>query len=173
MPKQDAKDPIQEELERQILEGAPEICIWMIVFGCLTTMAEIREDYASSNIDHSVFYPAFNQAYAELIKAANATDRFGLILPVTTEPNFRKRIERDPFHVISAEFSSFFWKWYNWWADHLFGVDEVARQRLFQLGQSRSAELVEYKPPGDWMHYRQTAPKVLNFSVPPGVAKAE
>jgi len=173
MPEQDAKDPIQEELERQILEGAPEICIWMIVFGCLTTMAEIREEYALSRIDHSTFYPAFNNAFAELIKTAEAVDRFGVILAVVTESNYRRRIKKDPYYVIDAKFSSFFWRWYNWWADHLFELDDVARQRLFRLGHERSSTLAEYKPPGDWMHYRRTMPKVLNFSVPLGVAKAE
>lgn len=173
MPDQSAKDSPQAELECQILNGAPELCIWMIVFGFLTTMAEIREDYATCKIDHSTFYPAFNSALAELIKTALATDRFGIILPVTHERNFLKRIEKDPFYIIQADFSTFFWRWYNWWSDHIFEMDDVARQRLFQLGQRQAVALVSYKPPGDWMDYRRTVPKVLNFSVPPGVAKAE
>lgn len=172
MPKKYAKSFTQEELERQILETAPEISIWMIAFGCLTTMADARDDYLLCNIGPKVFYPAFNAAYAELIKTAAACDRFGIILPVIPEKNYRSRINEDYCCFIDARFSGYFWKWYNWWADHLLTLNPVDKQKLLELGQRQSRDLADYHPPGDWIDYRRMVPKVLDFTAPLGAVKA-
>lgn len=167
MPEGETKDKEQAERDREILLNAPELSIWMVAFGCLSYLIEIRIAYANDHIDSKTFYPRFNEGFAEFIDTADATSRFGVVMPVVAEANFRRRMKKEPNFIIDAKFSSFFWKWYNWWDDYLGTLTKEQRERLRQLGMDRLPEIEHYRPPGDWINYRSDPPPVLTFSASP------
>ena len=91
--------------------------------------------------------PEREQLVQVLDDTVEATYRFCIVWPVMVDLKGQRK------------YSPFFWRWFNWWFDWLILKHTPEQlQYLSQLAQSRSPELLEWRPPGDWLHYRAERP---------------
>ena len=140
---------VMQEFDTEFLLHAPEISIFSacrhIVELVLAEQAAVNSgETAASRYDELV-----RPLFAQLWNLAQATQRFDIVVPFTVE----------------ADLSPFFWRWFNWWYDYRQGLTAEALDRVHRLQEASDPAALEYRPPGDWLAYRPTAPS--GFKLPP------
>ncbi len=145
-----------------ILVHAPEISVWMTSFGCLRSVEEFLAEWKQKNITEKQYYKVVNSCLLNLAETADATHRFGVFLPATVEPHYRRHVRDRDDGFLKVEFSPFFWRWYNWWDDYISTLSTIERRRVYRLALERLPALDMYRPAGDWLHYRTNPVLVLS-----------
>jgi hypothetical protein len=147
---------------QDVLLNAPEISVWMTAFGCLRQMGDIQQAYENKKISRKEYYASCNQMLVELAETADATHRFGVLLPSAIEPYYKRRIKNLDDAFLRVQFSPSFWRWFNWWDDYMKAKTDSERATLYHLVTARLAEVDSFRPAGDWLSYRSDA--VLSLS---------
>lgn len=140
MPKTASKLESFAEAERDFRLRAPEISVWMACFGLTNELRTLDEKAALNLITSAQFSAGFNKILGQLREAADITHRFDIILPV--QPN--------------GTFSSFFWRWFNWWNDYILTLTPTQVSHLELLASSRVEAVNLHRPAGSWIDYRST-----------------
>jgi hypothetical protein len=76
----------------------------------------------------------------QLNAAADATERFDIVLPV----------------MDYGRFSPFFWRWFNWWDDYFKELTSRQSCQIERLAREAKQSAEHYRPREDWVRYRHT-----------------
>lgn len=150
--------------DRCLLVEVPEISVWMTAFGCLNSVEEVLTERRQLRISEKQYFKQVNGCLANLAETADATHRFGVLLPATMEPNYRKHLRERDDGFLKVEFSPSFWRWYNWWHDYVNTLSVAQRKYVYQLAVERLPGLEAYRPAGDWLNYRSNPVLVLSLN---------
>ena len=152
------KDQTQNE---ELLLCAPEISVWMTAFGGLRTLAELQLEYSQQRITQKQYIRAANEALVSLVETADATHRFGVLLPATIEPHYGRRLRELTDAFLRVDFSPSFWRWFNWWQDYVRMLTISEKKHIYHLAMERVPLVDKYRPSGDWLNYRSESSLVL------------
>jgi len=129
--------------DQEFADNACEVSVFMACFGLVN---ELKTTYAvlhQGKMSQEVFSHRFNSVLHQLCFTAESTTRFDIMLPV----------------LRYGQFSSFFWRWFNWWDDYLKSLSPVRIMALRLAASGGVADiLAKYRPPGDWIAYNSTPP---------------
>lgn len=153
---------LNDEIENTPPITTPEIRVWMTIFGCLDNLRDLTARRKAGKITNESFYKESNETLVGLAEVADITHRFGVLLPSTLEPNYRRRIQQLKDNFIRVEFSPSFWRWYNWWDDYIrtLSPDQIKHIRRITTEECLGAE--DYRPTGEWYGYRSDASLVVS-----------
>lgn len=154
MTNDELKANLQGSEGSELLVSAPEICIWMTAFGCLRTLQETMEGRKAGTLTDKQFFRQFNEMLVELGETADATHRFGVLLPALLESHYKKRAKQLEDRLVKVDFSPSFWRWYNWWDDYIRSLTAAQTRHLYHLAMERVPTVEEHRPIGDWMSHR-------------------
>jgi len=85
------------------------------------------------------FIDKSNLVLTQFVQTAGATQRFGVVMPV----------------IEYGQFSSFFWRWYNWWDDYFRGLTPAQVNEIETLAREGVATANSFRPADHWIHYRE------------------
>ena len=122
--------------------SAPEISVFVAVCVMINELRGLDGSLQSGEITLSVYQKRSKDLLTRLGEAAEATQRFDVVFPLI-EP---------------GRFSPFFWRWFNWWYDH---IRELTPSRIAEIERRarESGSLInDLRPRGDWVSYRSTPP---------------
>lgn len=161
MTKSDINAALNGQRGQSPLLSTPEISVWMTAFGCLREISDISAAYQAKKLTPEKYYRSVNHMLVELAETADDTHRFGVLLPSSIEPNYKKRVSALKDGFVQVEFSLSFWRWFNWWDDYMKSMPPVARNELYKLVTYRLPEVENYRPDGDWISHRKEPGLVL------------
>jgi hypothetical protein len=101
-------------------------------------MRGLEGAFESGEISESILLEKCKAVLVSLKTTAVATERFDIVVPVTSH----------------GQFSPFFWRWFNWWEDYFGGLTVAQIGELERLARERSTAVNEYRPGGHWVTYR-------------------
>jgi len=133
---------VMQEFDTEFLLHAPEIYIFSACRHIVELLRAAQAPLNSGEIDEPTFAERVGPLFTQLRGLAEATQRFDIIAPFTAE----------------AGFSSFFWRWFNWWYDYRQRLSEEELDPVLRLQQAFDPAALDYRPPGDWLTYRATQP---------------
>lgn len=162
MTNADINAAIDGQKGQSLLLNTPEISVWMTACGCLRELSDIQAAHAANKIVKENYYRSVNAMLIELAETADLTHRFGVLLPAAVEPHYKRRVGQLKDAFIKVEFSSFFWRWYNWWDDYMKAMDQASRNQLYQLVTFRLPDVETFRPKDDWVSYRSEPAFVLS-----------
>ncbi len=132
---------VMQEFDTEFLLYAPELYIFSacrhVVDLLVAAQKPARSEARRSGGDERV-----SRLFSELCSLALATQRFDIVVPVTPE----------------GDFSPFFWRWFNWWYDYRVGLSAEELDLVHRLQDASDPGALDYRPCGDWLHYRATPP---------------
>jgi hypothetical protein len=140
MPKTKIKSSLRVEREKKFLLEAPEVSIFLACVAAVNELRSLANAYESGELTRIAFSRESTIVVAELSELAAATERFDIVWPV----------------MEFGKYSAFFWRWFNWWNDHL--KDLTARQisHLERLAREGRTTTSAHRPKDDWVRYRHT-----------------
>jgi len=130
------------EVDPEFLVCAPEIYIFYACLAVVKQMSALEHALQSGEIDKPAFFDRISPLLTELWGLAEATHRFGIVVPFTPQ----------------TAFSPFFWRWFNWWFDYRQGLTPEQLDHIQQLYREYDPALIDYRPVGDWLRHLQTPP---------------
>lgn len=148
--------------DKDLLLSVPEISVWMTAFGCLRSVDEYLVEWRGDRITEKQYFKSINACLVNLAETADATHRFGVLLPSTIEPHYRKHMRELDDAFLKVDFSPSFWRWYNWWSDYINTLKAYERKHVYHLAMERLRGLEAYRPAGDWLHHRSNPVLVLS-----------
>src|SRR5208282_4354493 len=119
------------KLDRELLE-APEICIWMAIHGGLLFITDLWGEYCQRKITRKEFIKRANVSLLELAKMADTVHRFNVVMPSHLDRS-QHRGKKLEDALIQPDFSSPFWRWYNWWSDYIGKLSETDCHYLYHV----------------------------------------
>ncbi|HWX20307.1 MAG TPA: hypothetical protein VN578_10445 [Candidatus Binatia bacterium] len=140
MPKAIVKTEFRVEDQREFLLEAPELAIFMACLGLVNEMRWLEHAFKQRELSPGVFRNRLNAALSQLTRTAEATQRFDIVMPV----------------MEYGQFSSFFWKWFNWWDDYLSSLSPRQLGQLVRLARERKRSVLKHYPKDHWVAYRKT-----------------
>lgn len=123
--------------DARFLQTAPEISVFMACFGLVNEL-KVLHAKRETGLGEREFDRRFNGVLSQFCSVADSTYRFDLVLPVRGY----------------GQFSSFFWRWFNWWDDYLKALTPLQISHIEWLASERSPDVNEFRPPGDWLAHR-------------------
>ncbi len=99
----------------------------------------------TGEITGKVYQDRSKDVMSRLGEAAEATYRFDIVIP-QMQPGL---------------FSPFFWRWFNWWSDHIKALTPSRIAELEQRAREGGSLIHDLRPRGDWVNYRSTPPAGL------------
>jgi hypothetical protein len=133
---------VMQEFDTEFLVDAPEIYIFSACRHVIELVLAAQTAVKAGELDESAFAERVSPLFAQLRGLAQATQRFDIVMPFTPE----------------AGFSPSFWRWFNWWHDYREGLSPKKLQRIHKLQHTSDPDALKYRPPGDWLKYRETPP---------------
>lgn len=133
--------------DHEFLLHAPEIFVFSSCFGLVRQLRIIEGLFKPGEAGRMFFARRIDSLLFDLTCAAQATNRFDLVMPV---------IER-------GRFSPCFWRWFNWWSDYRNTLTPEQIAHIERLGREGNPAVKHYRPEGDWARYRQTPAFVLEL----------
>jgi hypothetical protein len=140
MPKAVAKSKSVAGPGQKFLLRAPEILIFSACYGMVQELRTLDHTFEAGQTDEAAFVDRVNALLVELSCTAEATHRFDLVMPVTG----------------CGQFSSSFWKWFNWWNDYRNTLTPAQIDQIERFGRARKFAVMGHRPGGDWLTYRHT-----------------
>ncbi len=130
----------ETEKDVTLFLSAPEISVFVACCVMVNELRGLQRSTHLGDINKSVSQVKSSAVWERLSAAAEATQRFDVLLPV---------MER-------GQFSPFFWRWFNWWDDYLRALSpsQVAETERRAREQGSLAE--HLRPRGHWVGYRST-----------------
>ena len=142
MPKVSSILKAAVETEREFLLHAPEVLLFSACLGVIQEVLTLERKFMARKINRAGFIRRINILFSQLMRTAEATERFDIVMPVT--------------HF--GQFSPAFWRWFNWWDDYRKSLTPTEIDRLERLAQARAPSINDYRPEGDWQTYSATPP---------------
>jgi len=125
---------------RDFLVNAPEVTVFMTCCAMVNELRALERAFRVGEIAESPFLERYGRVLGQLSGAVAATERFDLVLPVTEE----------------RQFSSSFWRWYNWWNDYFKTLTPMQIGEIGRLARERVPDVDERRPDGRWWEYTDT-----------------
>jgi hypothetical protein len=139
MPKTAVKPKFVARQHRELLLHGTEIGIFLACLGVVNELRTLERDFDEGAISKAAFLGRSNVLLALFTEAAEATERFDVLLPV----------------VEYGQFSPCFWRWFNWWEDYFRAMSRRQMGQLERRARNGSAAVADHRPAGDWLGYRQ------------------
>jgi hypothetical protein len=140
MPDTTTKSKVSTEQAKEFLRSAPEISIFGVCCVMVDELRSFERAFKSGELARDVFWQKSTVVVAQLCETATATERFGIVLPV----------------IDAGEFSTFFWRWFNWWDDYFQTLTAAQVSELETMARERKPETEQFRPQGHWATYRNT-----------------
>jgi hypothetical protein len=137
-----------EVLDAEFLACAPEIYIFSACLGTVKQVWALEQKLNNHEIDHVTFIQRVSPLFTELWGLAEATQRFGIVVPFTPQ----------------IAFSPFFWRWFNWWYDYRESLAPKQLEHIRRLQRNFDPAVLDHRPAGDWLIYRATPPFGFKFT---------
>src|SRR5690242_9710913 len=102
MPEAKHELKVPAEHGSDFLLNAPEVSVFMNCCVLVNQMRGLERAFENGEIIGSALREKSRDVLTALTTAVGATERFNIVMPVTS----------------SDEFSSFFWRWFYWWEDY-------------------------------------------------------
>jgi hypothetical protein len=129
--------------DKEFAVNAAEVSVFMACFGLVNELKTIHAALHKEELSNEEFGQKFNALLSQLCYVADSTTRFDIVLPV----------ER------YGQFSSFFWRWFNWWDDYLKALPpQVIIALRMATKEANLGFLARYRPSGSWIDYRKDPP---------------
>jgi hypothetical protein len=157
MTNAELKHQLEAQNDEELLI-APEICVWMTIYGGLRNICEVHAQYSCGKLSRSDYIKKSNELLINFVEAADFTHRFNVLLPATIEPRYRSRHRSLDGTFVRVSFSSSFWRWFNWWDDYTKSLPIYVRKHIYHLAAERVSAIEKYRPEGDWLSYRSDCP---------------
>jgi hypothetical protein len=140
MPNTTAKPKLPAERAKEFLSQAPEISIFGVCCVMVDELRSLERCFKAGELSLNAFLEKSSSVVTQLSETADATERFGIVLPV----------------MQYGEFSPFFWRWFNWWDDYFQSLTPAQVNEIEALARQRMPAADGYRPEGHWTHYRHT-----------------
>lgn len=140
MPKTTTKSGVGLRQDKEVLANAPEVSLFIHCLVMVNQLRALERGFKNGEIERSAFLDKSNAVLGQFSDAVTATERFDIVLPV----------------VDYGEFSSFFWRWFNWWDDYFKGLNALQIVEIERMARERAREVAAYRPEGHWIRYRHT-----------------
>jgi len=138
MPKTKSKISVRVVQETGFLLRAPEAAVFLACRGMVEELRGLAYAFAASEISKSTFMNRCKAVLTHLNQAADATERFDIVLPV----------------MDYGRFSPFFWRWFNWWDDYFKELTPRQVGQIERLAREDKPSIKNYRPRADWVQYR-------------------
>jgi hypothetical protein len=96
--------------------------------------------FSALEISKSTFMGRCKAVLGQLNQAADATERFDIVLPV----------------MDYGRFSPFFWRWFNWWDDYFKELTPRQIGQIERMAREERPTVKSYRPREHWVQYRHT-----------------
>ncbi len=139
MPKTKTKHPVKLVADQDFLVEAPELSIFLACVTAVKDLQHLAEAFECGELTRVAFSRQSTGVVAELSELVSATERFDIVCPV----------------MEFGRFSTFFWRWFNWWNDFTF---ELTPRQVGYLEKAAwgGAATRSHRPKGHWLHYRKS-----------------
>ena len=145
MSKFRAKSRFVVKQDKQFLLNAPEVSFFIAVSVTINQLRDLGHAFENRKIAKRAFMRKFNRVLAELTETVATTERFDIVLPV----------------MDYGQFSSCFWRWFNWWDDYFKKLTPMQVEEIERLGRERDSTLRDYRPRDHWLSCRHTPAFIL------------
>ena len=150
MPEATLASESRKQFDTEFLFRAPEIYVFSACSHVVDQVAIARAEASSGKQGASRCEERARLLAFQLWGLAAATQRFDIIVPLTSE----------------GDFSPYFWRWFNWWTDYREGLSPEELDQVHGLLEAFDPAALEYRPPGDWLNHRSTVPPALRGVLP-------
>jgi len=140
MPKTTSKIKVRVIKDKDLLQ-APEIAVFLACRAMVNELRSLAWAFNAQEISKAVFMDRCKIILGELNEAADATERFDIVLPV----------------MDYGRFSPFFWRWFNWWDDYLKELTPKQAGQIEKWAREDKPNVEEYRPSDNWVRYRHGA----------------
>src|SRR5580765_6643548 len=96
------KDSVMQKFDTEFLFNAPEIYIFAACRHIVEQVLAIQGQANAGEISATRYREWVSPLLLQLRGLAEATERFDIVFPVTSD----------------GVFSPYFWRWFNWWYDY-------------------------------------------------------
>jgi len=142
MPEATSESNVMQEFDAEFLMHAPEIHIFSACRHVVELILSAQGELNSGEIDAPEFEERVKPLFTQLGGLAQATHRFDILVPLRPQ----------------AGFSSFFWRWFNWWHDYRQSLTTEELDCIHRLQEAWDPAALDYRPAGDWLNYRASPP---------------
>jgi hypothetical protein len=145
-------NPTAPEVEKDsgFFHSAPEISVFVACCVMINELRGLEKGLLTGDITSAIFEVKTDALLDRLGDAAEATQRFDVILPV----------------IAPGQFSPFFWCWFNWWDDYLKSLTPSQVADTERRARDGGSLIEDLRPKGHWIRYRRTAARLPKSSVP-------
>jgi hypothetical protein len=145
MPKSTAKSRKVVGRDKFFLLNAPEASFFIAVSVMINQLRGLGSAFQTGKIAKGAFMLKFNTVLAGLTETVATTERFDIVMPV----------------MDYGQFSSCFWRWFNWWDDYFKELTPMQVEQIERLGRERDSTLRDYRPRDHWLSCRHTPAFIL------------
>jgi hypothetical protein len=131
---------VMQEFDTEFLLNAPELYIFAACRHVVELLQSAHFAAKCDEVESSTRNERVGRLLSELQALAQATERFDILVPFTSETGFSK----------------FFWRWYNWWNDYREKLTEEELELVHQLQDACDPGALQYRPRGHWLRRRAT-----------------
>jgi len=124
---------------------APEILIFAACLGRVQALLSLVQSFETGEMDRAFFVARVNSVLRQLIRTAEATQRFDIVAPV----------------IEFGQFSTPFWRWFNWWNAYRKTLKPEQIDDIERLARQNLSRIKDYRPEGDWIAYSDETPAFL------------
>jgi hypothetical protein len=123
------------------LRRAPEVSVFMVCRRMVEQLRDLACAFNAQEMSKRVFMTRCKAVLSQLNEAAEATERFDIVLPV----------------MDYGQFSPFFWRWFNWWDDYFKELTPRQAAHLEWLCKKLKPSADAHRPREHWLRYRHAA----------------
>ena len=127
-----------EPKDKTFFDGAPEISVFVACCVMVNELRGLERALKAEDIDLAAFEQKSKAVLNRLNEAAQATQRFDVLLPV----------------MEGGQFSPFFWRWFNWWDDYLKALSPSQVAETERHAREHGSLIQQLRPKGNWVAYR-------------------
>jgi hypothetical protein len=139
MPKPNTK-LAQVQKQQQFLQNPPEVSCFIMCLVMVNQLRLLERAFQGGEIPESAFNSKAKALLSQLTPAVALTERFDIVMPV----------------IGTGQFSTPFWRWFNWWEDYFGSLSATEMTEIERLGREMQATVNEYRPAGHWISHRDT-----------------
>jgi len=100
----------------------------------------LEQAFKAEEISRDTFLAKSDTLLPKLSKAASGSERFDVVMPV----------------LEGNQFSTVFWRWFNWWEDYFLKLTPLEICEIERLGKELRFSVNDYRPRSHWIKYRRT-----------------
>jgi hypothetical protein len=131
---------LEPEKDAAFFLSAPEISVFVACCVMINELRGLERSAHAGDIRDTVYQEKSRKVIERLSEAVEATQRFDIVQPV----------------MQSGRFSSFFWRWFNWWDDYLKALTPSQVAETERRARERGTLIEDLRPKGHWINYRKT-----------------